>query len=150
MDQETKFCKNCGTPVDPGTGHGYGKHQGVFARLKDQLRNTEDVTDAFNPADIQANKAFSALSYFIFFLPLLACPDSRFGRFHANQALLLAITFAGWSLSSAVLKLIPFLGWLISSAGYVILAAFLILSIVHTFDGRAKRLPFIGSIDLLK
>ena len=45
-----------------------------------------DITQQFAPEDIQKNKVISALSYLgiLFFLPLVAAPESRFGKFHAN------------------------------------------------------------------
>jgi hypothetical protein len=39
----------------------------------------------FDQADIEKNKTMAGLAYLLFFLPLVACPDSPFGRFHANQ-----------------------------------------------------------------
>lgn len=57
-----------------------------------------DITQQFAPEDIQKNKVISALSYLgiLFFLPLVAAPESRFGKFHANQSLVLMLAgFAG-------------------------------------------------------
>ena len=44
--------------------------------------------------DIENNKIISGLSYLgiLFFLPLVAAPNSRFGKFHANQSLVLLIS----------------------------------------------------------
>ena len=41
--------------------------------------------------DIEKNKVVAALAYIIFFLPLMVCPESPFGKFHANQGLVLLI-----------------------------------------------------------
>ena len=51
-----------------------------------------DYTSRMDPNDILQNKTLCGLAYvfpILFFLPLVSCPNSKFGRFHANQALLL-------------------------------------------------------------
>ncbi|MDD2585792.1 MAG: hypothetical protein PHO25_04060 [Syntrophomonadaceae bacterium] len=99
------------------------------------------------PGDIEQNKTMAGLAYIIFFLPLLACPDSKFGRYHANQGLLLLLLgFAG----SIVLSMIPIIGWIllpIFALGMLVLA---ILGLVNGFGGKVKELPLIGKFRLLK
>ena len=62
--------------------------------LKRVMNEETDFTFRYDPEDIARNKSVCALSYLsiLFFLPLVVCPDSKFGRFHANQALALLIT----------------------------------------------------------
>ena len=38
--------------------------------------------------DIEKNRISALFAYLIFFIPLITCPGSRFGRYHANQSLL--------------------------------------------------------------
>ena len=57
-----------------------------------QVTNNEIIEETFDPADIEKNKTMAGLAYLIFFLPLIVCPDSKYGKFHANQGLLLLIT----------------------------------------------------------
>ena len=45
----------------------------------------------FLKEDIEKNKFKAGLGYFIFFLPLVLCKDSKLGRHCANQGLLLMI-----------------------------------------------------------
>ena len=54
----------------------------------EQVMNTTDLTSQYIPEDIAEGKLMSILSYLwiLFFLPLVVCPGSKFGRFHANQA----------------------------------------------------------------
>ena len=68
----------------------------------------------------------AGLSYFLFFLPLIVCPESRYAKFHANQSLLLLIT---------------------GVAGNVILG---IMGLINGFGGKAKPLPLIGKFTILK
>ena len=111
------------------------------------IQATHDRIPIFDSADIEQNKTMAGLAYIIFFLPLLVCPDSQYGRFHANQGLLLLLlSFAG----SIILTIIPIIGWLllpIFGLGILILA---VMGLVNGFGGKAKELPLIGKYRLLK
>lgn len=106
----------------------------------------------FDPADIEKNKVISALSYFgiLFFLPLLACPDSKFGHFHANQGLLLLIFAIIGGIVQRLLGWIPIAGWIISAIINIILFVLFLYGLICTLQGQAKPLPIIGHIQLLK
>ncbi|NLJ87511.1 MAG: hypothetical protein GX327_01800 [Epulopiscium sp.] len=101
----------------------------------------------YTPEDIENNKTMAGLAYLLFFLPLLACPESRYAKFHANQALILLIAaIAG----NVVLGIIPIIGWLlipIYGIGVLILG---IMGLVNGFGGKAKELPLIGKFTILK
>lgn len=101
----------------------------------------------YTPEDIEKNKTMAGLSYLLFFLPLITCPESGYAKFHANQSLLLLIVgIAG----NVILGIIPVIGWMlmpIFGIGVLILA---IMGLVNGFGGRAKRLPLIGKFDILK
>ena len=81
---------------------------------------SEDHTMEFDTQDAQDAKIWSVLAYFgiLFFLPLVAVPNSAYGKFHANQGLILLIfyvtlTVASW-LVQAVLGIIPIIGGILS------------------------------------
>lgn len=121
-----------------------------FEAFRRQVTNTRDETGGFDPADIEKNKVLCAISYLwiLFFLPLAACPGSRFGRFHANQALTLFIVEAAGNI---VLALIPtFIGDLAGALFNLACLGLLLFGLVNTLNGRAKRLPFIGGAELIK
>lgn len=106
--------------------------------------NTENTFD-YN--DIEKNKVIAGLAYLLFFLPLIACPDSKFGRFHANQALLLLIVaIAG----NTILALIPIFGWVLMPLYGIAVFAFGILGLVNALGGKAKPLPIIGQFTIIK
>ncbi len=111
------------------------------------MDNQNNNIDTFETEDIEKNKVIAGLAYLLFFLPLIACPDSKFGRFHANQALILfLVSFAG----SAVLSFIPIIGWLllpIFGIGVLVLG---ILGLINGLNGVAKELPLIGKYRILK
>jgi uncharacterized membrane protein len=106
-----------------------------------------NASEVFDQADIEKNKTIAGLAIIIFFLPLIVCPESRFGRFYANQGLLLFILSVGGSI---ILSLIPFVGWMLLplySIGILVLA---ILGLVNGLSGKAKELPLIGKFRLIK
>ncbi len=111
----------------------------------EQTQQTQTTT--FSAEDIEKNKAMAGLAYFIFFLPLLACPESAYARFHANQSLVLLIAAI---LGNVILGMIPVIGWLllpVFGIGVLILG---IMGLVNGFGGKAKQLPIIGKFTILK
>ncbi|MDI9463696.1 MAG: hypothetical protein QM368_08860 [Bacillota bacterium] len=102
---------------------------------------------SFDPADIEKNKVIAGLSYILFFLPLIACPDSKFGRFHANQALLLLIlAIAG----NIILTIIPVIGWILLPFFGILVFVLFLIGLINGLSGKAKELPVIGKYRLLK
>lgn len=102
--------------------------------------------NAYSTEDIEQNKTMAGLAYLIFFLPLIACPESGYAKFHANQGLLLFLLAI---LGNIVLAIIPIIGWIllpIFNIGILVLA---ILGMVNGFGGKAKHLPIIGNLFVL-
>lgn len=103
--------------------------------------------DTYTADDIEKGKTMAGLSYFLFFLPLIACPESGYAKFHANQSLLLLITgIAG----NVILGLIPVIGWMLMPIFGLGILALGIMGIINGFVGKAKRLPLIGKFTILK
>jgi len=103
--------------------------------------------NTYTPEDIEKNKTMAGLAYLLFFLPLIACPESRYAKFHANQALLLLITGI---VGNVILGIIPVIGWMlmpIFGIGVLILG---IMGLVNGFGGKAKQLPLIGKFTIIK
>lgn len=103
----------------------------------------------FDNADIQKNKTVAGLAYLIFFLPLIVCPDSPYGRFHANQALVLFLLNLAIGIVGGLLCLI-LIGFIIMPAGYIFTLVLSIMGLVAGLQGQAKVLPLIGKIRILK
>lgn len=114
---------------------------------QNNYNQTNDAIPVFAQEDIEKNKVMAGLAYIIFFLPLLACPDSKFAKYHANQGLLLLIvSFAG----SIILSLIPIIGWLLLPIFTVVVLVFAIIGLVNGLGGKVKELPIIGKYKILK
>lgn len=109
--------------------------------------NYNPEVETYNAEDIEKNKTIAGLAYIIFFLPLIVCSDSPYGRFHANQALLLFLVSI---IGTTVLSIIPIIGWILLpfyGLGILILA---VMGLVNGFQGKAKRLPLFGKYTILK
>lgn len=105
----------------------------------------------FTQEDIEDNKVMAALAYILFFLPLIVCPESAYGKFHANQGLvLLIVSVAGSIVLGIISAIIPFIGWIAQLIFSLAVLAFAILGIVNALNGKANKLPLIGEITILK
>lgn len=108
--------------------------------------NEKDVGFEYDAEDINKNKTMAGLAYFIFFLPLIAAPESKFGKFHANQGLLLFIFAVGGNI---ILRLIPIIGWLLYVPFAILILIFAIMGLVNGLGGKAKELPIIGKFKII-
>jgi uncharacterized membrane protein len=101
----------------------------------------------FDAQDVEKNKVIAALAYLIFFLPLLAAPDSKFGKFHANQGLwVLLASIAG----SIVLSVIPFVNLFISPLFSLAILVAAVYLAYNAYSGKALELPVVGNIVIFK
>jgi len=110
-----------------------------------------ESTNVFTPEDIEKNKVIAALAYLVFFIPLLAAPESKFGRYHANQGLVLNIAEIILSVFSSIfLYSIPFIGWAISLVLNLAMLFLVISGFMNAYNGKATPLPVVGGITILK
>ncbi|MDD2427355.1 MAG: hypothetical protein PHR78_04360 [Eubacteriales bacterium] len=119
-----------------------------------QQRPVEAVT--YSAEEIEQSKVVSALAYLgiLFFLPLVVTPVTRYGKFHANQGLLLLLTSIAGGIVVAILSAVFFaISWrmlflssILYTVFYVAIAALAILGIVNALQGKAKPLPVIGKL----
>ena len=121
----------------------------------DKLVNTPDSTASFDPADVRQNKAMAILAYIsvLVLIPLFLAKSSKFARFHCNQGLVLAIAEIICWIVFGILSKIPLIGWLFAVINWLISLACLVLAIlgiVNVVNGRAKELPVVGKIRILK
>ena len=92
----------------------------------------------------------AALAYvgILFFLPLVTHPESKFGKFHANQGLLLLLTSL---IVNTVGTIIPVIGWfLIIPLGNLFTLVLFVMGLMNALGSKMTRLPVIGNYDLIK
>ena len=122
----------------------------IMTEQRNNLDNQERIVvqeNDYTSEDIEKNKTMAGLSYFLFFLPLIVCPESGYAKFHANQSLLLLITGVA---GNVILGIIPVIGWMlmpIFGAGILILG---VMGLINGFGGKVKTLPLIGKFNILK
>ncbi|MBR2847919.1 MAG: zinc-ribbon domain-containing protein [Clostridia bacterium] len=144
--EDAKFCNICGAPLTEEQSKTEEKKSTVDS-VK-ELNNTKDTTAEFDPADIEKNKILCLFSYLgiLFLIPLLACQDSKFARYHVNQGIILFLA----DLIIGAVAIIPILGWIAAGVGGIVIFVLMIIGIVNAVQGRAKELPIIGKFRLLK
>ena len=101
----------------------------------------EPASDA---ADIEQNKVYAVLAYLgiLFLVPLLAAPNSRYARYHANQGIVLFLATVVVTGAFYVLGHIPFLGRVLGLAGsvaWIVSLVFMVLGIVNALEESASR-----------
>ena len=116
-----------------------------------------ETEQQFDPEDIESGRATAGLAYIIFFIPLVTASGSQYGKFHANQGLLLLIASIALSIVLRILMAIlvhGYFGWglysLISMICWAVMAFIGIVGLISGFTGKARELPFIGKIRLIK
>jgi uncharacterized membrane protein len=127
---------------DTGLIPSYDEHKG-----KPIERSFMSEKRVFEAEDIEKNKILSALAYLLFFVPLLAAPESKFGKFHANQGLLnLILAIAG----GIILGFIPVLGWMLLPLFNLGILALDIWGAYNAYSGKAIEMPVYGNIEIIK
>lgn len=107
------------------------------------------VHEIFAREDIEKNKLVAACSYLLFFLPLIICPYSAFGRFHANQAAVLFVYALGNVFLRIFLSFIPAAATVIFFVVGTVCLIFAVYGMITAFCGKALKLPLIGRLRLL-
>lgn len=153
----TNNCPNCGAPAGNAQQNTQNTQNTQNAQnFVNNMMNTADTTSQFDPQDINDNKGMSVLAYIgiLFLIPLLACPNSRFARYHTNQGLVLFLLELAIGVVTSIFAFIPvigpIIGGLISAVGGIFTLVLMILGIINAAQGQAKELPLIGKITLLK
>lgn len=167
LADESKFCDKCGAPVggaDSQSANNKTKNisdsvEDLGAKIAD-FNNTADYTSEFDQTDISSNKAFAALAYLgiLVLIPILAAPNSKFARFHSNQGLSLLIVNVITSIVLSIVRIAMYaiadpLGRIISVITWavgILILVLAIIGIINSVQGKAKELPLIGKIKLLK
>ena len=131
-----------GSANNSANGAGRVGRVGKRTNKKTLLRG-RNRTRMFNAEDIEVNKGYAVAASLglTFFVPLAAAPDSKFGKYWANQGLLLDIVMVAAGLVSLIgggilslLGLIPYIGILfriLRIVLFVILGLLLVLLIAR-------------------
>ncbi len=156
IEDGERVCSGCGAPVEQRRSQ---NTMNEYTEKLQALNNTSDSTTEYDPGDIQNNKTFAILAYvgILVLIPLVAGKDSKFARYHANQGLVLFLAEIAYAILSNILStIILAISWrlfllvsLLSMVWFVFIAVS-IIGIINASKGRAKELPIIGHIQILK
>ena len=164
LSEDSNFCPNCGTPneikgaagTQPNCQTDTEHASDPLEQIK-KLNDTEDSTSQYDASDIENNKVYAVLSYigFLFIIPLIVSNNSKFAKFHANQGLVLFLTELAFSLASSIVKAVCYalgIGFISTLLNLVNLLFFVlvVIGIINAASGRAKKLPVIGQIQIIK
>ena len=157
------FCNSCGTSFGGNAANASNSAEPDFMdktkAVFEELNDTRDNTGYYNTMDIADNKVFAVLAYLdiLFLIPLFAAKDSPYARFHTNQGLVLWIATKVYAIALSVVTTLigwfPIIGWAIVAVLGLASVVFLVLAIigiVNAVQGKAKELPLIGKITILK
>jgi uncharacterized membrane protein len=109
--------------------------------------------------DVEKNKVYGILAYIgiLFIVPLLAAKDSPFGKYHANQGLVLFlleivlwIVLFGLDMIGMILPAVLGFFFTILHLIYFVPLVLLVLGILNAANGKCVPLPVIGGIKLIK
>ncbi len=156
-DDGIKFCAYCGAPVT-AAGNFKEEFSEKVNEVVNEFQNPADYSGEFTQEDIQHNKVISLFSYLglLLLIPWIARPQSKYTRFHVNQGITLFIANIVVRFVDGVLRGI--LGDtaifgpinLILNIASILLFVLMIIGIINAVSGKAKALPLIGKIQLLK
>lgn len=154
LENGAAFCSNCGGKVEADANSDRSFSDEVNDKIN-EFTNTADTTSEYTTDDINSNKIMAVLSYLgiLVLIPVFAAKNSPFARFHANQGIVLAISEIVINLVISVLSDFPAIGRLFTLIGGIADVAFLvfvIIGIINAVNGKAKELPVIGKIRILK
>ena len=117
--------------------------------------DTKDYTREFDSYDINNNKGLAVLSYlgFLIIIPILCAKNSRFVKFHINQGLSVLFIELIIVILRSLLGWIPIIGLIIRIILWfvaIIPLAYSIIGIINAIQGKAKKLPLIGGLNVFK
>ena len=123
--------------------------------IKNLILNTKDHTPEFDSADIEKNRLLSLFAYLgpFILIPFLAAKDSKFAHYHVKQGLVLFIAALILGIVDSLLGGIFLLGTIIHIVCVILglaILALAILGIYYAVTGKAKDLPLISKVNLIK
>ncbi|MCA1807426.1 MAG: hypothetical protein LC687_06235, partial [Actinobacteria bacterium] len=115
---------------------------------KKQGPNTPDQPTSGQTEDLEQVKVMAALAYLgiLFFLPLVTHPESAFGKFHANQGLLLLL----FNIILNTVLSVTVVGLILVPVVFIFSLVLFIMGLKNALDKKMQRLPLIGGFDIIK
>ena len=146
LDDNVLFCSNCGAKLD---------YSEKAQKMVSASNDNDDKTAEFDKEDVKSNTVMAVLSYLgiLCFIPLIARRNSPYTKFHTNQGLVLFILSLVTGVLIRISPYVPLVGSifeLVVSVIDIALLLYMIAGIVNAIKGRAKELPLICKIKIIK
>lgn len=140
----------------------YQMSESRLSRFFNSMSLGKDTTEDFEQSDIEENYNIAIFSYipFLFFIPIVIKPSSKYIRFHTVQGFTLLVlsvllelfdialcTVASNTLSSSQSLAVSIVVTVLINIYILMLIA---IGIANAVKGKARELPFIGKIHILK
>lgn len=170
LKEKVKFCSNCGTEV--GKAPKVNKKEIKIDETISKVLDTEDTTSKFTKKDASENVGLALLSYLglLALIPYFTGKHSKFTMYHAKQGMNLLIVWGLYTIAYSLLGLIKVSKGLYSFSGTIYgyvkvtpwwinfpmtligigIAIISIIGIVYVCQGKAKELPIINKIKIVK
>lgn len=137
----------------------------------ESIVDTPDTTNDYDKNDIKENILLAILSYLglLVFIPYFVSNDSKFVKYHAVQGMNLLIIWGAYTLLDNVLELVKVSKVVVDFGGItgtkmvtpiwisfpmnvlgILLLVLSVMGIVYVCQGKAKELPLIGKIKIVK
>lgn len=112
----------------------------------------------FDSNDLKENSIYGGLGYVLFFLPLITRPKSEYGRYCANQGLIILIAqlviLIAFAILDAVVGWVPIVGWIIDVARKILHTVLALVTLYLTylacFKSDAREVPYFGKYNIIK
>ena len=135
------------------------------------ILDTKDSTTDYKKNDIKKNKGMALLAYVFVPIPLLFEKKSKFAKYHINQGFNLFICYIMYAFFYKLFYVLTSYETYCSRDGFkykcgqfdipiivklpflvvgLILISLTILGIINVINGKAKQIPIIGKINILK
>ena len=114
--------------------------EGIYNSLQ-----MEEITDQFDPGEMEEQKVVSILVFFIeflFFIPIVSYKDSAYAKTVANQTLTLFVAGIVSRIIGKILGYIPVLGGIVAWLRSIALLVLAITKIIDAANGKIRNLPF--------
>ena len=131
---------------NPYQGHTYEQHKSHDPRSKDYYKPKYEQSAPQVPASSKNIICAAAYFGFFFFLPLVLLPNSREGKFHANQGLVLFVFNIVIGIMTGILSSV--FGELLDILA-VVPPILMVYGAANAFKGCMTELPIIGKIQII-
>jgi len=134
------FCKNCGAQIPDGS-NACSNCGTVFSAAG----AAPAVVDAGDLAKNKGIVVFYSVVTAYFWLYYIACKDSEYGKFFANNAMVLML----FPIVCALVNIIPILGQIVYAVAMIFYAIVWIMNFFNALKGNMKPLLLLGKIKII-